>query len=121
MPIFTGNVKKILTPISKKLTIAIASNTDTCTVYNNDGSNGALTAERLYADLKTASMDKNIIAKYGVKGLDVFDPTNNGTTPQIMEKVRKNADGTDSRSVYLMLSNGVRPAQVRAKAIDIEI
>ena len=119
MPLFTGNVKKILTPISKKLTIAIASNTDTCTVYNNDGSNGALSAERLYADLKAIELKKG--KELGIKGIDIFDPNGNGTTPQIMEKVRKNKDGTNSTSVYLMMSNGIRPSKPQAKAIDIEL
>ena len=119
MPIFTGNVKKILTPISKKLTIAIATTSDTAVVYNNDGSNGALTAERLYADLKAIELKKG--KELGIKGIDIFDPNGNGTTPQIMVKERRNSDGTISKSVYLMMSNGIRASKPKAKAIDIEL
>ena len=119
MPVFDGNVKKILTPISKKLTIAIATTSDTAVVYNNKGTSGCVTAERLFADLKAIELKKGKVL--GIKGIDIFDPNKNGVTPQIMVKERKNADGTTSKAVYLMLSDGIRASKPQAKAIDIEL
>lgn len=121
MAVFKGNVKIQVMAEAKKLCIVKASTTDTVAVYNNDGANGALDAMACYTAMKKASMDKDIVAKYGITGMQTpFNPTGDGTIPTIMIKERKNKDGSPSESVYLALFNDKRvPSTTTAKAVDL--
>tara|TARA_Y100001938_G_scaffold142506_1_gene213901 strand:- start:58 stop:429 length:372 start_codon:yes stop_codon:yes gene_type:complete len=123
MTVYNGNVKIQVMAEARRLTIVPASDTDTVTVYNNDGSNGALDAMACYTAMKKASMDEAICKKYNIKGMQTpFNPNGNGNIPTIMIKERKNSDGSISKSVYMALFNDKKePRKATSKAVDLSL